>query len=101
MEGSLGFSQENPTIKTEWVDLMESRKLGEKGRVGQRTRVDQSNSVAVGRLDKILSNGHGVTSVRGNIWVIVVIHQGVSFVVKRAIWLEVVKTVTIAASPDI
>ena len=63
----LGFSQESPTIKTEWVDLVEGLKLEEKGKVGHRTRVGQSNLVAVGKLDEILSIGHCVTSVRGNI----------------------------------
>ena len=38
-----------------------------KGRVGRRTRVGQSNLVLVDRLDEILSNGHCVTSARGNI----------------------------------
>ena len=80
---------------------MENPKLEVKRGVGQRTKVDQSNSVAISKLDEILSSGRYVTNVRKSIWVSVEIHRGVTIMGKLVTLPEIVKTATTAASPTI
>ena len=63
----MGFRREGPIIKTGLADPVESLRQEVRGRVVQGTRVDQNSSGEVNRLDKILSNGHCVPSVRGDI----------------------------------
>ena len=77
---------------------MENPRLKVKRRVVQRTKVDQSNLVAVSKLDGISSSDHYVTNLRESIWVSVEIHQGVTIVGRLVTLLEIVRIATIAAS---
>ena len=75
------------------VDLGESFRQEVRGKVRQGTRVGQNSSGEINRLDKILGNGHYVTNVRDDIWVIATIRQDAIITKKLAILLETVRIV--------
>ena len=77
---------------------MESLRQAVRGKMGQETRVGWNSLEEVSKLDRISSNGHFVTSVKDDIWVIVMVHRDVIIVKKLAIYLEIVRTVVIVAS---